>query len=226
MFRVGHLLFVVGLSITRTYFLGTSWRWMLAVTQLVAMAFDAPFTFCTIFNVVRNQYFFLEDELVTAIPNSMNFIVGTYVMVEIAEPGTEGITYGILTTASNIGGPVSSGISNWLFSHFHPSLSLASNYVEDLPSFRNLVAISYAISYFFSFVALALLPLLPDQKADTQVRKASRPSSISFAIGTIAILSVASLYSIVINLLTVFPATSCLEIAGGDGCSEPPLAGW
>ena len=222
----GHFLFVLGLWLVRSRYLEVSWRYMIAGTLIFSNLVDMPFTFCTIFNVVRNQYFFLDDGLITAIPAAMNFVVSTYVMVEMAEPGTEGITYGILTTASNIGGPVSSGISNWLFSHFHPSLSLASNYVEDLPSFRNLVAISYAISYFFSFVALALLPLLPDQKADTQVRKASRPSSISFAIGTIAILSVASLYSIVINLLTVFPATSCLEIAGGDGCSEPPLAGW
>ena len=30
----------------------------------------------------------------------MNFIVSTYVMVELAEPGTEGITYELLTTAS------------------------------------------------------------------------------------------------------------------------------
>ena len=67
----------------------------------------------------------------------MNFVVSTYVMVELAEPGTEGITYGLLTTASNLGGPVSSAISNWLFGAFHPSLSDSRNYVKDEPNLRN-----------------------------------------------------------------------------------------
>ena len=57
---VGHLLFVLGLSLVRSYFLNSSWRWMLAITLLVVNVLDAPFTFLTVFNVVRNQYFFLE----------------------------------------------------------------------------------------------------------------------------------------------------------------------
>lgn len=42
--------------------------------------------------------------------------------------------------------------------------------VKDEPSFRNLVATSYVLSYVFAFGSLLLLPLLPDQKADTQAR--------------------------------------------------------
>ena len=182
---------------------------MLALTAIAANVIDMPFTFLTVFNVVRNQYFFLDDGLITAIPSAMNFVVSTYVMVELAEPGTEGITYGLLTTASNLGGPVSSAISNWLFGAFHPSLSDSRNYVEhepslrsprtcahvdmdtcvqltharawhvhpqvkDEPSFRNLVAASYVLSYVFAFGSLLLLPLLPDQKADTQARAPQR----------------------------------------------------
>ena len=49
--------------------------------------------------------------------------VSTDVVVEIAEPGTEGITYGVLTTAGNLSSPVASAISNWLFGAWRPSLS-------------------------------------------------------------------------------------------------------
>ena len=56
----------------------------------ITLFVDMPFTFCTIFDVVRNQYFFLEDGLITSIPQAMNFVVSTYVMVELTEPGTEG----------------------------------------------------------------------------------------------------------------------------------------
>ena len=155
----------------------------------------------------------------------MNFVVSTYVMVEVAEAGTEGITYGILTTASNVGSPVSTGLSNWIFGYFRPQLSLAKNYLVDAPSFRSTVAVSYVISYAFSFVGgLAFLPLLPDQKADTQQRKDKLPRASVYAVLSLTLLGLASVYSVTINFLSVFPATSCLSIAGGDGCELRPPA--
>ena len=60
--------------------------------MLFANVLDAPFTFCTIYNVVRNQYFFLDDGLITAIPSAASFVVSTYVIVEVAEPELGGRT--------------------------------------------------------------------------------------------------------------------------------------
>ena len=62
---------------------------------------------------------------------------------------------------------------------------------------------------------------MPDQKADTHARKASRPRHRGFAIASIALLTIGLLYSLTVNLLTIFPATSCLEFVGGPGCAEP-----
>ena len=76
------------------YFLGSSWRSMIIVSSVFITIIDMPFTFLTVYGVVRNQYFYLDDALVTSIPAAASFIVSTYVMVEIAEPGLEGITYG------------------------------------------------------------------------------------------------------------------------------------
>ena len=133
----GNLLFIFGLWLVREYFLHVSWRLMLVVTTLTVNVIDMPFTFCTIYDVVRNQYFYLDDALITSIPSAASFIVTTFVIVEVAQPGTEGITYGVLTTAANLGGPVSSGLSNWMYGYWEPSLSDSNNYVEDEPSFRD-----------------------------------------------------------------------------------------
>jgi len=214
----GHFLFMLGLWIMRARYLGASWRVVIATTLVVTNLIDMPFTFCTIFNVVRNQYFFLDDALLTSIPSAMNFVVATYVMVEVAEPGTEGITYGMLTTAANVGGPVATGLSNWLFGYWDPSLSESSNYVKDAQSFRNEVANSYWLTYGFAFASLAFLPLLPNQKADTQARKASRPRGTPYAVASVSLIALAIAYSFTVSMLTVFPATSCLQIAGGEGC--------
>jgi len=65
---------------------------------------------------------------------------------------------------------------------------------------------------------LLLLPLLPDQKEDTQRRKATRPRSNAFAFATIIILTLALAYATIIDLLAIFPSTACLAIVGGEGC--------
>jgi len=216
----GNLLFAAGLWWVSRYFLNASWRGMIAFTLIISNIIDAPFTFCTIFDVVRNQYFFLDDSLILSIPSAMSFIVSTYVIVEMAEKGNEGLTYGLMSTASNIGGPLATTLSNAIFGAFRPSLSESVNYVNDEPSFRTLIALSYVLSYGFSFGSLLLLPLMPNQKADAAHRKATRPRGKVFAVIILSTLVVALVYSLVLSVLSVIPSTSCLPLAGGPGCDD------
>ena len=74
---VGHVLFALGLYLYRTYCLRISWRAVLLGTTIFLNLVDMPFSLLTIFGVVRNQYFFLDDGLILAIPNAMSFIVAT-----------------------------------------------------------------------------------------------------------------------------------------------------
>ena len=64
------LVFVAGLWITREYLLNVSWRMMIMVTTITMVVADVPFTFLTIFGVVRNQYFFLGESFIVAIPRA------------------------------------------------------------------------------------------------------------------------------------------------------------
>lgn len=138
----------------------------------------------------------------------------------MAEGGDEGIVYGLLTTTYNIGTPFAQAISNQLFGLFKPSLSDAKNYVEDTDHFRNVVALSFVISYFFTFASLATLPLLPDQKADAQDRKLNWERRDAYAYASVTLVAVGILYSVSLNVLAILPETSCLEIAGGPGCAS------
>ena len=51
----GNLLFAVGLWWIQKSFLHVSWRAMIAITIVGMNLIDMPFTFCTIFDVVRNR---------------------------------------------------------------------------------------------------------------------------------------------------------------------------
>ena len=213
------LIFVAGLWLTRRYFLGASWRKMILITTIVMSVIDAPFTFLTIFGVVRNQYFFLGEAFLVSLPRATSFVVSIYVIVELAEEGGEGLAYGVLTTIGNLSGPLSTVLSNYVFGHFFfPSLSDSKNYVDDTPEFRKEVAWSYVLSYVFGFSALLLLPLLPDQKEETQERKRTRPRSQYYTLITCLIIALALGFSLTLNILSVIPSTMCLEIAGGEGC--------
>ena len=240
---VGLVLFTLGLWLVKRKLLDRSWRAMTLVTSVFLNVVDMPFSFCTIYGVVRNQYFYLGEAVLTEsrpaasgqsrargrptaplfcvrIPAAINFVVSTFVIVEMADGGDEGIVYGLLTTTYNIGTPFAQAISNQLFGLFKPSLSDAKNYVEDTDHFRNVVALSFVISYFFTFASLATLPLLPDQKADAQDRKLNWERRDAYAYASVTLVAVGILYSVSLNVLAILPETSCLEIAGGPGCAS------
>ena len=217
---VGLLLFSYGLHVVKVHFLGVSWRRMTAYTTIFLNFLDMPFTFLTVFNVIRNQYFFLGEILVAEIPAAANFVISTFVVVEMSESGSEGLVYGLLTTTSNLGAPVAQAISDQLFSLFQPSLSDPKNYLTDSPHFRQVVALSFTLSYVFAFASLLFLPLLPDQKDDAQRRKKNAPARDLYAYVAVAVVILGLLYSFTINALAVYPRTSCLRIVGGPGCQD------
>ena len=191
---VGNGLFVVGIAIVKRYFLKSDWRMMLLSSQVLLLALDMPFQFCTIFDVVRNQYFYLGETFLMEIPDGINFVVATFVIVEMADSGNEGLVYGLLTTTHNLGSPVGRAISNQLYSAFTPSLDDSSNYIADSPAFRSTVSSSFILSYGFALAAQLTLLLLPSQRKETQRRKHMWPRRSRYAIISASSLPARSAY--------------------------------
>ena len=215
---VGQILFAAGLVLVKMRMLNYSWRKTIAATTLFLGAADSVPTFFTIYNVLRNQYFFLGEDLVEMVPAAVRFMVTTFVVVEMAPKGQEGITYGMLTTLHNIGGPISRGISNFIFGTFFEGLSDISNYEKDTDAFRNEVAASYGLSYGCGLVGLAFLFFLPDQRYETKQRLDTWPEKDSYAKATLLIIVIAWLYALTSNILVMVPETSCMRWLGGSGC--------
>ena len=217
---VGHGLFGIGLYMVRRYFLDRSWRLMLLSTTVLLNVVDMPFVFLTVYDVVRNQYFYLGETVLVEVPAAANFVVSTFVIVEMADNCNEGLVYGLLTTTHNLGGPIARAIGNQLFGLFTPSLSEADNYLADTPHFRNVVAFSFLLSYVFAFASLLVLALLPDQKEETQLRKRTWPQRDRYAVFTLVLIGVGLSYALSVNLLSMFESTMCLRFAGGSGCTD------
>lgn len=218
---VGLLLFAGGLAIVKKWLLNTSWRLLLGVTIVILQLVDSVFSTLTIFDVVRNQYFYLGETVLVELPLAANFVVSTFVIVEMADDGNEGMVYGLLTTTGNLGGPVARAIGNQLYTLFQPSLSDSRNYLRDTPEFRRTVFHSFLLSYAFPVFSLfAVCYFLPNQKQETQERKKNWKKRPVYGVITLCLLAVAFTYSLTVNFLAMNPNTMCLKFAGGDGCDD------
>ena len=217
---VGTMLFAAGLSFVKAFCLNYSWRMMLVTTTVFLNLVDMCFVYPTIFNIVRSQYFYLGETVLIELPSAANFVVSTFIIVEMADDGNEGLVYGMLTTVTNLGSPVAVAMSNQIFELFRPSLSDGKNYIADEPSFRNVVAESFTLSYAFAFLAITFVWLLPNQKAEAQERKKTWGSHVAYAWVTVVVLSILFVYSMTVNMLAMFPSTMCLKFAGGEGCDH------
>mmetsp|Transcript_47863 Transcript_47863/g.154138 ORF Transcript_47863/g.154138 Transcript_47863/m.154138 type:complete len:297 (+) Transcript_47863:156-1046(+) len=214
----GRGIFAVGLALTRAYLINANWRTSIAATTLATIVIDVPFTACAVFDIIRSQYFLLGEEFLVEIPAAVQFLMTTFVVVEAADEENVGLVYGLLTSASNLGGSLSPLLSNQLFGRFEPSLSDSANFIEDAPSFRALVFSSFVLGYVFSLLSLCALPLLPAQKADAQARKRAWSSSTAVGWLSAGCFGAAFCYGLTLSVLTLFPRTACLELVGGSGC--------
>jgi len=194
---------------------------LLGVTIVMLQVIDSVFSTLTIFDIFRNQYFYMGETVLVEFPLAANFVVSTFVIVEMADDGNEGMVYGLLTTTSNLGGPVARAIGNQLYTVFTPSLSDSKNYIQDTPAFRSTVFHSFLLSYAFPVFSLfAVFYFLPEQKQQTQERKKNWKKRPIYGVITLTLLSIAFVYSLTVNFLAMFPSTMCLKFAGGDGCGE------
>jgi hypothetical protein len=215
---VSLFVFSWGLWQIKKRFLNASWRKMLFVTTVMLNLSDSVFAFLTIFDVVRNQYFYLGETILDDIPAAVNFVVSTFIIVEMADSGNEGLVYGLLTTIANLGTPFSRAVGNQIFGLFSPDLSNDTNYIEDTIHFRGVVAWSFALSYSFSFLSMVFLILLPSQKQEAQRRKQEWPKHQAYGYITLVLVFCALMYSLTVNAMTMIPITACLKFVGGPGC--------
>ncbi|TMW59207.1 hypothetical protein Poli38472_007352 [Pythium oligandrum] len=208
-------IFAGAILVTGRYGLHWNWRTIPIITSVVIIALDSVCTMLTVWGVVRNQWFWLGIPVLEQLPNGLNFIVSTFVVVELAVEGHEGSMYGLLTTVSNLTGPFANSLTIVANSHWDLSNDRLQNDTFDV---RRDVTITIWLRYLINLGSLVWLFLIPRQKEETQMLKRIGGSSRFMGILTVCYLVFALLWSVTTNVLAIFPNTACLAIAGGTGC--------
>uniref|UniRef100_H3GS27 Uncharacterized protein n=1 Tax=Phytophthora ramorum TaxID=164328 RepID=H3GS27_PHYRM len=165
-----------------------------------------------LWDVVRNQWFWLGVPMIEYLPDGIRFMIATYVVVELAEPGHEGALYGLLTATTNLTTPFGRSMAKLVNAQFHVWLK---DIQADTTLVRRDVTITIWICYSMKLLSLAFLPLLPRQKAETQELKRTGGSSRTMGIITVGYLAFAIVWATLVNLLSMYETTMCWKITGG-----------
>eukprot|EP01135_Chromosphaera_perkinsii_P002644 Nk52_evm12s226 gene=Nk52_evmTU12s226 len=209
-----YILLLAGMMIIKTWCLGYDWRKMFAAT-LLAQVILTNLVFIFIWDVSHDSWLYVVLSATNQLPYGMNFIVASYFMVEIAEPGQEAVTYSILTTVHNLAIPLTTVLSNQIAGAFD---NLDNDSIKaDTSDFRWDWTYLQIIITCLNALSLFCLNLFPRQKAEARalIQKPSNPALAWFIFWvTICCL----IYSVLCNVLTIVPSTQCLKAIGGPGC--------
>ncbi|GMF29311.1 unnamed protein product [Phytophthora fragariaefolia] len=196
--------------------LSSSWHLSVTVALLGGLVIGFPVVMTVVFDVWRNKYFFLIATELVGFADCIAMVVRMLVVVEIAEPGFESSTYGLVTSVYNLAEPVATALSNGLGSHFSV---FDADIEQDSDVVRMRVGALFAVLFSVrALVSLGTLPLLPRQKHGARELKARGGSSKAIALSVFSTIGFAFFAALVANFLSLFNSTSCLRIAGGMGC--------
>jgi hypothetical protein len=195
-----------------------NWRWTIAISSIGVILVDGFVIFMTVWDVIRNQWFFTGVALAENVPGGVRFIVATYCAVEIADVGNEGATYGLVTTVSNLASPFASVIYKYIDSYF---LLSQNDLMADTDAVRWDVTYSYFISFGSKLFALTWLWMLPPQRPQMQELKKKGGKSPLAGIILIVLFTACLSFSVTSSIMSIFPSTKCYRIAGGNGKLDP-----
>lgn len=197
---------------------GLNWNWRAIIvwSQITLVLVDSIPTFLTIWDVERNQWFWLGLPLIENIPSNFSFMVSSFCMVEIMEEGNEASFYGLMGSVSSLASPFATVITKNIDAHF--DITTADLQIDDT-YVRMQVSYAYLVSYAFKLFALVFVVLLPSQKAECQELRRAGGKIKAIDVVAVEVITFLFLWTIVTNVMTIFPSTLCYIIAGGSGCS-------
>ncbi|RHY08582.1 hypothetical protein DYB36_001083 [Aphanomyces astaci] len=210
------------LMLMASYGLHWNWRVTFIVTTLIANGLDAIVQYCTIFDVFRNQWVYLGMPLAEQVPLAINWAVTMYVIVELAEDGSEGVMYGLLTTVMAMPMILGAMVTNI----YCAELQLKSTDIaSDTSDVRRDVAYSYMVKYGAAAFSCCWVVLFPRQKAECAELKKNGGNYPRVGAAVLISCFVILCVSVTSTVMSMFDATACYVFAGGQGCDLVETSG-
>ncbi|TMW65437.1 hypothetical protein Poli38472_008079 [Pythium oligandrum] len=193
--------------------LNTNWRHLMLWSFLLGMILEVPIETLTVFNKLPSNVLFPLKNFLVAIPYSLVAFTREFVIIEITDPGHEAATFGFITTVHYLAKPFATMLNTVIATD-------QKDLENDTNEMRWQIATElWAVFVLRVVVLLAIARLLPRQKRHALERKLR--SDPNLIVPLVLFLCVVAVFCTVVtaSVLAVFPSTSCLKFAGGDGCN-------
>jgi hypothetical protein len=223
---LGQVLFILGVWIFRRYFMARNWRFTCCWTS-VLQQLETLFTLAIIYNfggICQSGYFYCFGDVVINIFSGIAQVLASLATIEIARPGLEATTYETLVTIHNCAIAFNTNIANTFLPVFNLNDITHESYHDAGPAakadfntdMRNATLVTAALQLGGTLFFMWFLPtdkiMCRNWKDDIRFHK----NSIAAICLTVA--ACIFLYSTTLSFFTLFPATRCLKLAGGEGC--------
>ncbi|CAI5723542.1 unnamed protein product [Hyaloperonospora brassicae] len=200
----------------RYLFMNRSWRVFFAMSTVLLVVPQSIQATCITLDIFRNRYFYHMMNLFPSMSVGISWLSSIVPLTEIAQEGSEGAMVGLMTSLyfSVIIFVQTNSTGLFKSSNFYDIEDIAS----DSPKARLDVLKTILLNYGINALALIGIFFLPRQKLETQQIRSYGGYTKCASAAILAFVVVLFSYSLIVTILTLLPSTSCLSIAGGEGC--------
>ena len=200
----------------RYFFMNRPWRAFYAMSTVLLVVSKIIQATCVILDIVRNRYFYHAMNVFASMSGAISCLASIVPLTEIIQEGSEGAMVGLMMSLYFLVVTFVQTNSMGLFkgANFYENDEVGS----DSPEARLIVLKTIYICYGINALALIGIFFLPRQKLDTQQIRSYGGYTKCVSAAVLAFVVVLFSYSLIVTILTLVPSTSCLGIAGGEGC--------
>uniref|UniRef100_M4BNE2 Transmembrane protein n=1 Tax=Hyaloperonospora arabidopsidis (strain Emoy2) TaxID=559515 RepID=M4BNE2_HYAAE len=200
----------------RYFLMNRPWRAFFAMSTVLLVVSQCIVAIFVSLDILRSPYFYRVMTIFPSIATCIYWLATIVPLTEIIQEGSEGAIVGLMMSLhysvlifvqTN-----SAGLFRGTDFYDHTKVAL------DSPNVRSDVLMTVLLNYGINALALIGIYFLPQQKLHTQQLRSFGGYTKCASATILAFIVMLFLYSLVVTLLALLSSTSCLGIAGGDGC--------
>ncbi|CAH0476002.1 unnamed protein product [Peronospora belbahrii] len=207
---------VLTIAVWRYYFMNRPWRIFFAMSTVLLIVPQVILAVVVSKDIIRNRFFYRFMTLFLSIADGISWLARVVPLTEIIQEGSEGAMVGLMLSTYYLVSMFVETNATGLFTgtNFYNTVEI----VFDKPDGRSGVLKALLINYAINALQFTGLFFLPRQKLDTQQLRSYGGYTKCTSAAIVAFALMFFVYTVTVTAFTLNPSTSCMDIAGGDGC--------
>ncbi|KAE8914252.1 hypothetical protein PF005_g25907 [Phytophthora fragariae] len=200
----------------RYFFMNRPWRSFYSMAIILLIIPQMIVAICVTQDIFRDRYFYRLMTLFNSASIGINLLSNMVPLTEILQEGSEGAMAGLIVSLHSLVCAFVQTNSVGLFdgSNFYNIAEVTM----DTPDARTDVLNALLLNYSINALAFFGMIFLPRQKLYAQQLRSYGGYTKCASAAVVAFALLLFVYSLTVTALTLIPSTSCMPIAGGQGC--------